>query len=283
MALAFAIPVTSSTEDASASPALAHVPFAKLPHGRALSAAKRAVATEAMRDVHSFHGCDKTIIACLQRRNAKTEIAWRLADYVAFLAGKGLDAKTITKILARRRESLLGKVHKIAVLAWPRVGSVKAPVTIVEFADFRCTHCAKVTPLLESLVKRYKGKLAVVFKAHPLKPYGAHLITAQAALAAQRQGKFWTMAESLYAHRDQHDKAGVRALAQKLGLNLGNFDASMTDRMILRQIERSKIEGLRLGIRGTPTLYVNGRQFLLRKDAMHLSQRVDDELFLLGK
>ncbi|MCK5800648.1 MAG: hypothetical protein KAI47_25845, partial [Deltaproteobacteria bacterium] len=137
IAVVMALAVAGQTPDAFAGPAPTHVPFAKLPHGRALSAAKRAVAAEAMRNIHGFHGCDTTIAACLKRRNAKTEIAWRLADYIAFLAGKGLDKKTIAKILARRRKSLLGKVHKIAVLAWPRVGSVKAPVTLVEFADFR--------------------------------------------------------------------------------------------------------------------------------------------------
>lgn len=276
MLVAFALPLTL--------PQLAGaVPFAKLKHGRKLSKSQRATAAAAMAEIKAYHGCDKVISACLKRRGKKTEIAWRLADYVAFLASKGVNKAAIVRILERRRQSAQGKQHTISTVGWPRIGSVKAPVTIVEFADFRCTHCATVGPLLAKLAKRYKDKVTLVFKPYPLKPYGAPLRAAQAALAAQRQRKFWKLSKLLFAHRDKHDKAGLRELAKQAGLDLVGFDAAMTDRAILKQIEKSKIEGMRLGIRATPTVYVNGRQLLLRKDEMHLTQRIDDELFMLGK
>ncbi|PIE19876.1 MAG: hypothetical protein CSA65_00690 [Proteobacteria bacterium] len=259
------------------------LPFSKLKHGRKLSKAQRKIAAEAMATIKAYQGCDKVLSGCLKQRNKKTEIAWRLADYVAFLTSKGVNKAAIIKILERRRRSALGKQHTIDTVGWPRIGSVKAPITIVEFADFRCTHCTKVGPLLSKLAKRYKSKVTLVFKPYPLKPYGAPLRAAQAALAAQRQGKFWELSELLFSHRDKHDKAGLRELAKRARLDLIGFDAAMTDRALLKQIEKSKIEGLRLGIRGTPTIYINGRQFLLRKDEMHLTQRIEDELFILGK
>lgn len=268
----------------AASSAQAAPPWSRLSYGKKLSGSQRKVAATALASVKGYHRCQETLERCLQKPKKTHRVAWRFADYLCFLASRGLDVPTIERIAARRRESTVGERRfRLDLAGWPLLGKLPAKIVIVEFADFRCTHCAKVSPLLETLAKRHGDKVAFIFKTYPLVPRGASLLSAQAALAAHRQGKFWPMHDLLFQHRDKHDRAGVLELARRAKLDLGRFEAALADRQILKQIERAKIEGLRNGIKGTPTIYVNGRQFLLRKDEMHLSQRIDDELDILAK
>lgn len=281
VALLVAIAATAAPVSARDKGAVA-IPWKTLEHGKHLSAAARKQATAAMRSVRGYHRCRLPIARCLSRRRSRAPVAWLLADYIAFLAGKGLDERGIQRVLELRRESARpSRVHHIPLGGIPRYGAASAPVKIVEYADFRCPHCAQVSPLLEKLVDRMKGKVAVYFKPYPLRPRGPSIIAARAALAAQRQGKFWKMHDLLFANRDKQDESGVEQLARRAGLKLASFRAAMKDRRLLAVIEKSKIEGLRLGIKGTPTLYFNGKPYRLRKDAYHLEQRAREELLML--
>lgn len=261
----------------------ATIKWSYLPKARELSAKQRTEVQKVLESFNSYHGCQKSIAACLGQIAQQGALARRLGRYAVFLASKGLDAAAISKILEARRLSAMGPRKSIDLKDAPRLGPKEAKVIIVEYADFRCTHCAAVSPMLERLVKRYKGKVALYFKPYPLKIPGPSLDTAHAALAAARQGKFWPMHDALFGNRNDHDDAGLRKLAAKVGLDLARFDADMKDRSLLRLVERSKIEGIRLGLKGTPTLYFNGRRYRLRKDERHLKDRIDDELLLHGK
>jgi protein-disulfide isomerase len=248
-----------------------------------LSSGQREIARAAIKRIACYHGCKDRIDRCLEAR-PRCKTAWRVARYIVFLASKKLTADQIADVVDLRRRSVVpAKRHAIAPGLAPRLGDAKAPLTIVEYADFRCGHCAVVSPALERLVKAFRGKVSLVFKVYPLRFKGPHLVAARAALAAHRQGKFWPMANLLFKNHDQHTAAGVERLARKARLDLDRFRAAMKDVNLLKQLESNKIEGMRLGLKGTPTLYFNGKPHLLRKDAFHLRDRIEEELELLGK
>lgn len=266
---------------ASASHAQA-IPWRELKDATDLSAKERDVAEKALRSVECYEGCKGSIARCLAVR-PRVKTAWRLANYVVFLAGMTLNLDELTKAMKQRKDSVLpAKVQKIALDDLPRLGDPKARVVLVEYADFQCSHCAALSPLLEKMVGHFKGSLAVYFKPYPLADKGPRLLAAQAALAAHRQGKFWPMAKMLFDDPDTHTASGVEELARKLKLDVDRFRAAMKDTSLLKQIERSKIEGVRLGLVGTPTLYVNGKLYQLPKDEKHLWDRVEEELDLLA-
>jgi protein-disulfide isomerase len=228
-------------------------------------------------------GHQAKLAAGLQRR-PPCKTARRIARYVVFLAGKGLTPAQIGKVLTLRRETIHPKkIHSIATVGAPRLGDPKAPVVIVEYADYQCPHCAQVGPLLEKLVRKLKGKAVLYLKPYPLRFSGGRLLAARAALAAQRQGKFWSVSKRLFARPKDHTPAGVEAIAKEAGCDLPRFRAALKDVNLAKQLERNKIEGLRLGVKGTPALFFNGKRYRLRKDAMHFAERVDEELELAHK
>jgi len=261
------------------------VPWAKLRRARGLPRAKRAVAASAMRSLRCYYGCTDTIARCLRRRRTRaTFIAWRLADYVAFLAGKGLDRRQIAKVLRfRRRSALPRKVHRIKPDGAPRLGKPKkAKVVIVEYIDYLCGHCSRLRPLLERLVRSFPGKVVVYIKPYPLRLGGPQMLAARAALAAQRQGKFHRMHALLFANRRLLDASGLAKLARHARIDGARLARDMSDRTLLRRLERYKIEGMRLGLKGTPALFFNGKRFRLRKDMLHLKERLIEELHMVG-
>ena len=262
----------------------APVSWSKLPSFAKLGSGQAIQLKQALETFSSYHGCTETVASCLRKeRNRGTELAWRLAEYAIFLASRDLKAAAILTVLDRRKVSSLPAVlHTIPLAGWPRLGPAEAKVVLVEYADFRCAHCAKVAPLLLQLLKRYPKDLAIVFKTYPLRTYGESLLAAQAALAAHKQGQFWPMAELLFRHQDKHHLAGLNSLAAELKLDLPRFSASLAAKDGLRMIERAKIEGLRQGISSTPALFFNGKRYLLRKDERHLRNRIEEELLLLN-
>ncbi len=258
------------------------IPWGELRAGTELSAKERQMAQLAMRSIPCYLGCKGTVAQCLSAE-PRCKTAWRLANYIVFLAGMTLNEEEIGKIITQRKESVLpAKVHNISLAGAPWLGDPKAKVVLVEYADFQCSHCAATSPLLAKLVQQMKGRVVLYFKPYPLRPSGGPLLSAQAALAAQQQGKFWEMAHLLFANPESHTPAGVEGLAKKIGMDLGKFRAAMKDVNILKQIEHTKIEGVRLGIKGAPTLFFNGKQFHLPKDEKHLWDRVEEELEVMA-
>jgi len=208
--------------------------------------------------------------------------AARLARYVIFLAGKDLTAEQVAKVIDLRRQSVHPqRTFTITTAGAPLLGDPRAPVTIVEYADFECPHCVHVSPALEEVVRGLKGKAVLYFKPYPLRFEGSTLLAAKAALAAHRQGKFWQLAALLFKRPKEHTRTGVEAMAKKAGCDLDRFRAALLDINLAKQLERYKIEGLRLGLKGTPTLFFNGKLYRLRKDAMHFRERIEEELELL--
>jgi protein-disulfide isomerase len=144
----------------------------------------------------------------------------------------------------------------------PSKGPANAPITIVEWADFECAFCQKAAPIIEEQRQRLKDQVRVVFKHFPISKHLHATQLAKFAIAAENQGKFWEAHALLFAGAGgELDDAAVTALAEKLGLDptkvLEDMKAPSMDERILR--ERTQAD--QLGLKGTPFILINARQF----------------------
>jgi protein-disulfide isomerase len=145
-------------------------------------------------------------------------------------------------------------------------GEASAPVLIEEFGDLQCPPCAALHPALAQIEKDYGARVRVVFRHFPLTqmhPYA--LEAAQATEAAGVQGKFWEMQDWMYRQQESWAKApNARQMflqqAQNLGLNVEKFRQDMSSAEVRQRIILDYKRGVSLGVMGTPTLFINGRQ-----------------------
>ena len=146
-------------------------------------------------------------------------------------------------------------------------GSPNAPVTLEEFGDFECPPCGLLHPLLKSLETEFgPAKLRIVFREFPLVPTHVHaLAAARAAEAAALQGKFWEMHDMIYEHqKDWHEAFDVRPIfegyAKTIGLDVEQFRRDNTSEIVERRIFQDGKRAHSLGVQGTPTVFLNGKE-----------------------
>ncbi len=143
----------------------------------------------------------------------------------------------------------------------PLKGDPSAPYTLVEFADYQCSHCKEASTKVDGLLGRYPKQLKLAFRNFPLGHYKWSVMAATATLAAQRQGKFWEMHDCIFAHQsgmadDRFSKSGFRAFAEDIHLDLPRFDKDMGDPALKNQVEIDRQVGSDNGIQMTPTFFL---------------------------
>lgn len=150
-------------------------------------------------------------------------------------------------------------VREIEVSNAPFMGPADAPVVIAVFNDFQCPYCARLLPLLKQVLDTYPEEVKLVFKHFPLRNHRFARQAAIAALAAGRQGKFWEFQEQLFANLKQLSDQKVQEIAKGLSLNEEQFTKDMKDPKIAAAINEDMRDASKAGVRGTPTIFVNGR------------------------
>ena len=159
-----------------------------------------------------------------------------------------------------------------------RLGPDAAAVTLVVFSDFQCPHCARLAESMSALHERYQDQLSIVFKHYPLSntcnvnlnrqfhPQACQL--AWAAEAAHRQDKFWDFHDSVFsANATKFDDASIEQLAKASGLNMPQFEEDWRSPEVKRSVAADIALGQKLGVRGTPTGFLNGRRMPTLSDA----------------
>jgi protein-disulfide isomerase len=141
------------------------------------------------------------------------------------------------------------------------LGDPAAPVTVLEYGDYECPYCAAAAPVLRQLVEESDGQVRLVFRNFPIADRHRYALTAAlAAEAAGAQGGFWPMHELLFVKQDRLNDASLRHYAEILGLDpdrvVGEPAQQFGDK-----VEADFAAGLAAGVAGTPTVFVNGRQF----------------------
>lgn len=141
-------------------------------------------------------------------------------------------------------------------------GPADAPVTLVEYGDYECPYCGRAFPIVKQLRQVLGDRLRFVFRHFPLNNVHPHAsVAAQAAEAAGGQGKFWDMHDMLFKHQDDLAGADLAQYALKLGLELYQFEADMSSQRYAGKVLRDYEGGVATGVKGTPTLFINGRKY----------------------
>jgi protein-disulfide isomerase len=153
------------------------------------------------------------------------------------------------------------KIWDLKVDESPSLGNPKAKVVIVMFSEFECPYCARIAPYLDSLTRAEPDKIRLVYKNFPLSFHANAPAAAAAAIAAQRQGKFWEFHWELAPNfRSLNDSTFV-AVAEKVGLNIEQFKKDMIlDPEKQAIIDRDMKLGMEVGVQGTPNFYINGKR-----------------------
>ncbi len=141
-------------------------------------------------------------------------------------------------------------------------GSDSAIVTLVEYGDFQCPHCSQVHPIILDLKKQLGDRLRVVYRHFPIS--SAHpdaKLAAEAAEAAAAQGKFWEMHHILFSHQSALDYGHLVQYAAELGLDVAQFERDLKDHVYADRVREDFSSGVRSGVNGTPTFFINGVRY----------------------
>jgi protein-disulfide isomerase len=138
-------------------------------------------------------------------------------------------------------------------------GPADAPVTLVEYGDFECPYCGQAYPIVKALQERLGDRLRFVFRNFPLNnahPHAEH--AAEAAETAAAQGRYWEMHDRLYEHQRALDDAHLERYAADVGLDVARFNREMEAGAHRARVREDFLSGVRSGVNGTPTFFVDG-------------------------
>lgn len=182
----------------------------------------------------------------------------------------------------RPKASPLSSSVKVNIQGAPVRGPEDAPIVIVEFSDFQCPFCARVLPTLKELMKRYPTQVRWAFKHFPLSIHPDAPLAHEAALAAKEQGKFWEMHDRLFLRQKRLKRPHLLQHAKDLGLDLEQFTADLDSGRFKAMVEQDLQEGRQLGIRGTPTFFVNGERLVGARPMAEFVTRIEKQLRTAG-
>lgn len=146
------------------------------------------------------------------------------------------------------------------------LGPASAPVHLEEFGDFECPPCGMLHPILEEMHREFGDKLRITFREFPLVPAHQHaMAAASAAEAAGLQGKFWEMHNLLYENQKTwHEAFDARPIfegyAKQIGLDIARYQQDLNSEQVAQRIFHDGKRGHSLGVKGTPTVFLNGRE-----------------------
>jgi len=141
-------------------------------------------------------------------------------------------------------------------------GQDAAPVTLVEYGDYECPYCGQAYPIIKQVQNKLGNKLRFVFRNFPITqihPHAQH--AAEAAEAAAAQNKFWQMHDNIYEHQEALDDKHLEKYAVILGLDLAKFKKDMHNHAYAAHVREDFLSGVRSGVNGTPTFYINGTRY----------------------
>jgi len=262
----------------NSAPALA---WQLLPRVGDLDERSRSELREVLNGELNYGECREAILQCIFREKPD-KTAVRVANFCAYLVSKGVRPDTLGLFIKERAKFANESTHPFTYSNTPVMGNQEAPIAITEFAEFKCRHCVILTPVLRRLVEQSNGAVRLHFKHFPLKSHHGSVLASTAAQAAHRQGKFWEMYNLLFKDFNKQGMEDIMQYARTLNLNLQRLKADMEHATLVALIERDKREGLGAGVKGTPTLFINGKMHNLRNDEAFLKDVINEEAERLG-
>ena len=154
--------------------------------------------------------------------------------------------------------SFKNRINDVVADNNPTKGHKNAPITIIEYTDFQCPYCARGAKTIDRIVEMYPEKVRLAFKNNPLKFHAQALPAAKAALAANRQGKFWEYHDLLFKNSASLNEEKFLKFAQDLGLDMEKFNKDRNSEEIAKQIESEQASASKHKLTGTPSFVLNG-------------------------
>ena len=215
-----------------------------------------------------------SVAQCVQESRSCGACA-RAAKWMAHAVRDGASDEQVQRAYKERFDP--AAVKTLPLDGSPTRGPDDASVTIFELADFECPHCAMAVPSLDAVLAAHPGKVRLVYKSYTL-PFHVHgEPAARAAFAAGAQGKFWEMEHLLFERQLHLEDADLERYAAMLKLDLRKWKADMDSPAVKTRISDDHKLGEELKLKGTPTIYVNGRELDVEEEES-LEERVAAEL-----
>ena len=168
--------------------------------------------------------------------------------------------------------------------AYRLTSAADGKVNLVEFLDFECEACLALYPTMERIRAEYEGRITFGIRYFPIPSHTNSTLAAQVVESASRQGKFVEMYKQMYETQSQwgesaeSQEALFRSYAQDLGLDMARFESALGSRGVRERVERDFEEGRRLGVQGTPTLFLNDVKLDQMPSYEQLKAQIDSAL-----
>jgi protein-disulfide isomerase len=139
------------------------------------------------------------------------------------------------------------------------LGPADAPVTLLEYGDYECPHCGRAHPIVAAVLRRLGGQVRFAYRHFPLTqihPHAQH--AAEIAEAAAEQGQFWAMHDLLFENQEALDDEDLLEYAAELGIDPDWAASALASQQFTDEVQRDFMSGVRSGVNGTPTFFING-------------------------
>ncbi|MBS3069031.1 DsbA family protein [Candidatus Micrarchaeota archaeon] len=158
-------------------------------------------------------------------------------------------------------------------------GGANAEVLIVEYSDFQCPFCERVTPTVQQILSTYGDQVKLVYKHFPLESLHPNAVkAAEASECAADQGKFWEMHDAMFADQNKLSTTDLKATAAGLGMDSTAFNACLDGGSKLAIVSADATEGSNYGVSGTPTFFINGQMVVGAQPFSSFKSVIDAEL-----
>lgn len=205
--------------------------------------------------------CDpqQTLLQCIQAKTCPAATA--LAEFGVQKYKEGLGSEQVAEAVINKFIADFTPPVEFDLSKTAYKGELNAPITVVEFADFECPHCALMAGIMSEILKERPKLIKIYFKQFPLPFHQLAPLASRATIAAHKQGAFWPMHDLIFSQQENLKEGSFIEFAEQLGLNLMVFRADFASEEVSKQVESEKAEGAKAGLQGTPTLYFNGKMY----------------------
>jgi protein-disulfide isomerase len=241
-----------------------------------LAEIKPAAVTDA--DVDAFYEQNKAQIP-----RPKDQVAAQIKTYLEQQGQQKARSEYFKTLEAKYKVDMKMEPIRVDVAATgPAKGPANAPVTIVEFSDFQCPFCSRLTPTLKQVEEKYGNKVRLVFRQYPLPFHQNAQKAAEASLCAADQGKFWELHDAMFGNQSELGVDQLKAKAASLGLNADKFNKCLDSGEKAAAIQDDIKAGSAAGVSGTPAMFINGRFINGAVPLDNITTVIDDELRRAG-
>ncbi len=236
-------------------------------------------------------GCDELVNKLCTEEGKTSEVCTMLQQKIPQVPSErcGGFLEHYTEIKAQLKAEVMknqplaaAQQAQIAANDAPSFGPADAKVTVVEFSDFQCPYCSRAATATEQIRAKYKDRIRFVFRQFPLPMHSNAKKAAEAALAANAQGKFWEFHDLMFKNQQQLEESALEGYAKQAGLNVSAFKEALSTSKFAEKVASDMKLGEGVAVQGTPTMFANGKRIENPTDFAAISAVLDGLLKTAG-